>query len=166
MANYVPLTIGSYWVYEWVKVDTFGVESPVTFRDSVFISGDTLINGEVYSIVDGTFLGSEKTKEFHRDSSGYLVNEKGETLFNPNNNTDLLWTDTIFVGEDPFVLIEYSMEGATTDVTVPAGTFNCLNFQGKVISLEDDYPWGTRYTGYYYADGIAKSNRLFFLFQS
>ena len=161
--NYIPLSIGSYWVYGWEKIDTLGNISPLTQRDSVYVSGDTIINGNTYFVVEGDFFGSPVNKEYQRDSSGYLVNEKGNILFNPNNTTDLLWVDTIFVGSDPLVIIEYKMEGTETEIDVPAGVFNCFNYQGTVISQEDDYPWGVRNTGYYYADGIGKvQSRLFF----
>ena len=163
VVNYFPLTVGSYWVYDWVRVDTLGVEHPFGNRDSIYISGDTIINGIEYAIVETSLFGDERTQEYHRDSSGFLINHNGEILFDPINSTDLLWIDTIFAGSDPYVLIEYSMEGTMTNIEVPSGMFDCLNLQGKMIPQQNNYPWGTRYKRDYYADGVGKvQSKIFF----
>lgn len=160
--NFYPLTVGSYWVYDWTKIDTNGVETPFGGRDSIYISGDTMINSIKYAVIESSLFGGDYKKEYQRDSSGFLVNNKGQILFDPSNSQDLLWIDTIFQGNYPYILIEYSMEGTTTEIEVPSGKFECFNLQGKVITQDSNYRWGTRYKRDYYSDGIGKIQSINF----
>ena len=80
--NYFPLSQGSYWVYDWVKIDTLGNESSFNRRDSIYVAGDTLINNQNYKVLKGESF-NPTLPLFYRDSSGFLVNEKGALLFAP-----------------------------------------------------------------------------------
>lgn len=162
---YTPLTTGSYWIYEWAKIDTLGNETLMTTRDTISILGDTLINGNTYAILDGTYLGSQ-SRQFHRDSLGYLVNSNGQVLFSESNTDELLHTDSIPSGISPFLVREYRMEGNVTTIDASVGTFDCLNYQGKYIPLDPDYPHGIRYSNVYYADGIGDVESLIFYYSS
>jgi hypothetical protein len=74
-------TAGSYWVYQWYDKDTSGNETIKNIRDSIYVKGDTTINNSVYTIYDGTYLGSQQIN-YYKDSMGYVVNSDGEILWN------------------------------------------------------------------------------------
>ena len=119
--NYFPLSIGSYWVYHWYRVDTLGNSVNFNVIDSVYISGDTLIGSHTYYIKEGTHFGSPR-KEILRDSLGYLVDETGRVYFSSTNFTDTLFSATITEG-----FIFTMMKDIGKSVTVPAGTFTTFN---------------------------------------
>ncbi len=162
-SNYTPLTIGSYWVYDWVREDTLGNQTMMSQVDTMTVVGDTVLNGVEYAVLEGTFLGGPQTK-FQRDSIGYLVNSNGAILFDSNNSTNLIFSDTIFAGPSPHVFMEYRMEGVITSVDVPAGIFQCVNYQGTIIPADPNHPHGTRITNQYYAEdiGLVRSRMFFF----
>ena len=71
-------SVGSYWVYDWYEVDYLtGVSAPTDRRDSIWIAGDTIINGNQYHIQKGTWFSSSVSTSIQRDSSGYIVNHNG-----------------------------------------------------------------------------------------
>ena len=47
---------------------------------------------------------------------------------------------------------------------VPAGQFDCINFQGTIESLQLDYPHGTRFNNNFYAKdvGLVKLTTQFY----
>lgn len=150
--NFMPLSVGNYWVYDWYKVDSNGVESYYNERDSLYISKDTIINGNTYYKQEGTFSGMYETAQFLRDSNDYLVNSDGEILFSATNFTDILNTDTF----EYYCYIDYQMAHKDSLVTVPAGTFTTYNCMGTIYNLDSAYQaqWGTQYMHNIYADSI------------
>jgi hypothetical protein len=80
--KHVPLTLGSFWVYEHFAVDTAnGINASTGVKDSIVIHSDTIINGKNYVVRKGIapFQGVNTWGliDIVRDSSGYLVNDKG-----------------------------------------------------------------------------------------
>ena len=132
--NYMPLDIGNYWIYQHFKVDSLGNETAYEVIDSVVISRDTSISGKTYSILENYWLKQPvnlPSKSMLRDSSGYLVNEKGRISFAKNNFTDVLYSYVYFQENDTAYTAEYKMEVPDHLITVPAGTFNALNYKGN-----------------------------------
>ncbi len=130
-SEYLNLNIGSYWVYEHYKIDSMGHETKESMIDSVLISRDTVINNQVYYVLEGnSFLGGSqwKIQDCIRDSSKCLVSSSGQVLFSETNFTDTInkiiscldQTDTIFT-------IYTVMEDPGHQVSVPAGSFEVLN---------------------------------------
>lgn len=76
-----PNKAGSYWVYEWYIADSNNVETSLNIVDSVFIIGDTLINGNMFSSYKQQYFGGNYTTYFQRDSSGYIVDQYGNVSF-------------------------------------------------------------------------------------
>jgi hypothetical protein len=72
---------GSYWVYQWYDIDTAGNETINRYSDSIYIAGDTAINGNLYVIFTGTELGSPNVS-YLRDSASYVVASTGKILWN------------------------------------------------------------------------------------
>ena len=118
---YTPTTMGSYWIYDWVEVDTNGVETPLPYKDTLRIIGDTTINNYVYTITRGTSMGGTPRSFFTRDSSGYIVNNRGNISYSYTN-----FTDTIHRHYDP-QLWNYNVKMFNNiQVSIPIGTFSSL----------------------------------------
>lgn len=172
--DFTQLKTGNYWVYDFYKVDTNGVETNLNEPDSCYILKDTLVDGNRYFVKLSFGLFHKKsTLAIHipdtslvRDSSGYLLMRymDGTTriLFARDNFSGLLYTDTIA----PMLWEEFKMTGKDSVVTVPAGTFTTRSMCMTCFPLEPNYPWGIRkypniygsgigmikyYTGFYYS---------------
>jgi hypothetical protein len=131
--TYFPLNVGNQWVYqntEIYKVDTLTVEHDKGM-DTVVVKKDTTLNGKLYSKLVHTnpFISSVKI-ELLRDSSGYLVNEKGIVLFSPN----FLNHDTIYsynLSSDSLIFAGWKnvMINSNVDIIVPAGNFSTNGYE-------------------------------------
>ncbi len=147
-------TSGSWWVYQWYSIDSTGTPTSMTQRDSVYIVGDTAINGNTYIHAEGTYLGSPRSS-YYRDSSGYIVNSLGNTRYNYVNIGDTIYTQ---VDGGGFYTSHWFTAPETT-ISVPAGTFDTHDFQGHFYSQDGSYftacdsSWIQHS---YYADGIGE----------
>ena len=131
-------------------MNTNDVESMTGAIDSVYIPGDTIINGKLYYNVKRTnWIGSN---QYLRDSSNYLVNQHGDIHFSSSDFSNILGT----VSVANVVTANFQMTDIGIPVSVPAGTFPTSNYQGTHNILEPFYAqWGNpRYTNRYYAAGI------------
>ena len=153
---YYNLNLDSYWVYQWYRIDTSGVETVLNTIDTIRNIPDTIINGNQFIVQSGTFLGGHQADKFLRDSNGDLVDEKGRILFSSTNFTDVLRRDTI-ASNEPLIAIEYQMASSEfEEITTLAGTFSCLNYQGNHESFVPSFPWETRLSNSYYGVGIGE----------
>ncbi|MDQ3048848.1 MAG: hypothetical protein M3R27_14955 [Bacteroidota bacterium] len=145
----MPMSVGSYWVYESTTVDTNGVNSPMSgSNDSCYFSGDTIINGNLFFIYISNY-GAWET--YRRDSLGYIVDQKGDIHYSATNFTDTLHTESV----PGFFYISYLMADPGAPVNVPAGSFACKDFLGTAILYPSTYPWDNpRYLHNYYSPGI------------
>ena len=157
-ADFVQLNPGNYWIWDFYKVDTNGVETKLDHTDSSFIYKDTLINGLQYAVKVSNQIQFTKNGEwmvnadttFLRDSSGYLVTETGYILFARDNFTDAFHTDTV-----PGLLWqEYRMTGKDSLVTVPGGTFSTRTMMGVYYPLDISYAWRIRKVYNVYGSGV------------
>ena len=143
ISNYMPLTIGNYWVYDNYKVDALGNETKLNYTDSIYVQGDTVIRGETYYVISGTykpFLDS-LSSWIIRDSSGYLVDELGNIHFSSTNFTDTLNSNATVVNNDTIVFAFANMDSNPYTVSVPAGTFTTLDYVTTFIyPYEPPYP--------------------------
>jgi hypothetical protein len=161
--SYMPLRIGNYWIYQEFRIDTSGNEIASSKLDSVIIKRDTLINHKKYYVLEGTnypFSHYWDIIDILRDSSGYIVNQNGTVRFAEKDFRDTLVyraESNIYDNNDTLYTITYHMERNNNAVTVPAGTFEVLNFKGTVIAYMNTpgIKW-PRYTNCYYASGIGK----------
>jgi hypothetical protein len=111
-------TSGSYWVYDWFEIDSNGVETKKGMRDSIFISGDTLINSKTYIKYDGVQFDKFNNRLL-RDSAGFIVNQNGLVL----------WGTTVSqLSEHSTVdfTVTSKMTSLNESISVPAGTFNTV----------------------------------------
>jgi hypothetical protein len=166
--NYLPLEIGNYWIYHYFEIDTLGNETAMSMIDSVVISRDTIINHKKYYVFEGTnypftYSGYWGIVDILRDSSGYIVNQKGIVQFAENDFTDTIAYYVSVYNDDTLFTIAYQMEEVGNTLTVPAGTFKVLDYKGAVVTSINTpgiiYP---RYTNIYYAEGVGRIMQTYF----
>lgn len=159
-ADYTPMEIGYYWVYEWFRIDSSGNETPMNKRDSISITKDTLIGGETFFTFEGTTFGNNPARYFLRDSSNYLVSNLGIILFSSTNFSDVLNIDTLH----PVAVVHYQMNHMDTTINVPFGTFDTYDYEGTVYPNNPTYPWGIQYLHNFYGKnvGVIKSTNYYF----
>lgn len=149
---FVPLTVGSFWVYNYYYTDTLGNE---TFwnTDTVQIIKDSIINGKTYVMFRGhyAFYNPNNVQYFRRDSSGYLVDNDGDIYFCYTNFIDTLATyaDTI---TGCFMFAKMAHKDSL--ISVPAGTFVASKYEITEI-YPSSWPWQKiRNGGQYYSSGV------------
>ena len=158
--NYTPLTVGSYWVYDWYAVDSSGNSTLLNITDSVYISADTIIGTDTYAIMEGTWFGFPPTRSFLRDSNGDLVNPGGGISFSATNYTDTLYHWNSGNGNETGYL---KMDDIGEMVTVPAGTFRTLNAKYTVVNNVGTWPCFGKFDVHdnQYADNVGKVRSSF-----
>jgi hypothetical protein len=159
MDSYFPLCEGNYWIYDHYRIQQDGTETLLlNNRDSIVITHDTIINSKKYYVYEGTDskLGRREMQvlKIMRDSSGYLVNHKGEIHFSTVNfDQDLLVVDYVLPDRDTVYITRYRMENQPVIVNTPAGRFEALNFRG---TLNDRYHTVSRYLNNYHTRGVGE----------
>ena len=126
-----PTTIGSYWVYEWYQIDSLGIETVMTTIDSVFITGDTLINNKLFTVYSESFLGNPSLR-FKRDSSGYIIDQYGEIEYSYVDFNTIFdsWTNPEYTSS--FNMVDMT----TTPITVLAGVFKTIERRQSISKLD------------------------------
>jgi hypothetical protein len=140
LQNYLPLKVGNYWVYQHYMIDTLGNETKFNLIDSVYIKRDSLINSNKYFVFYDSNPGFLFIPIFIRDSSGYLVNEKGQKIFSQTNFSDTINRTNYFATQN---LIYCSrtirMEKSANLVNVPMGSFEAINAKETNCYFIDGY---------------------------
>lgn len=171
VSDYFPMEIGNYWVYEHYRVDMFGHSTKLPLTDSIVIVGDTLINGKTFYIFEGTDY-FRKGKNWSvlgifRDSSNCIINHEGEIKLSLTNFADTLHQAVLEYDSQEYAEIIYKMLPENSNIAVPAGKFNALNFRGTFIANKDFIPSGIenpRYLNNYYSKGIGLVSKNYFYF--
>jgi hypothetical protein len=169
VADYTPMAVGDYWIYEHYRVDSLGNATPLGTTDSTYIEKDTVINSSVYYKMISPGLPGENRVYLLRDSSHYLVSHTGEILFSSQNFTDTLNEYYIVLqvtAPDTVARVIKKMADRNVDVTTPAGTFTTSNYQAKFLMYPNWSVMGnTRYVNARYAPGVGlvKESLSFFV---
>lgn len=159
--DYFPLGIGNYWIYSHYEVDSSGNETERDRIDSITVSRDTVINNYQYFVLEQTRIKKSGSLggviDILRDSSGYIVNEKGEIRFSADNFTDILASEPGVFGDDTLYTLTYKMETFPDQVSVPAGDFEVLNYKGTVTTPQQTPGiLNPRYINNLYSDNVGK----------
>ncbi len=171
ISEYLPLSVGNYWVYQYFKIDENGVETEMTQKDSVAIVKDTVISGKTFYIKEGNSIlgGDWKRLEIVRDSAAHLINETGEVLFSESNFTDTLSFEVEVANTDTLYTQANKMETVDGNVVYPAGTFtNVLNNKGTVmvfLGIPESIA-NPRIRNKYFAPGIGEISNTYFYISS
>ena len=172
LAYTLPSTVGSYWVYQQRTVDSLGNVTALGL-DSLFILGDSVINGNTY-VMFGNTQGSFPSLSFERDSSGYIVNQNGYVLYSYVNLGDTLQTylSPGFPGPNgPFTLKrDVYMFSNKVILTTPTGVFSSykrrvtyIDSAGGPLNVCEDLQFNS---DSYYASGIGKIRVEYWYFGS
>jgi len=165
-ANFFPMEIGNYWVYEVYIIDTSGRAEKMGVVDSTIIVGDTLIKNEKYFVFHDFWgsRGSKLTRRVLRDSLGYIVDDRG-TIQMAYGDVDNPVRSFILPSEEYQILdVSYNLKNNNEFLMVPAGTFKVIDFEGTVNYLQEHsissiYP---RYTHDYLAPDIGLVMNTYF----
>lgn len=152
ISDFSQLEVGNYWVYDWYEVQPDGSESLMDLRDTLRIETDTLIEGRTMFIRTGTFMGQARREILYDSISQLLTYPDRLALFIIDSNLE--FTRNFGPVDSPVSVGTYQLNSLIETLEVPAGEFNCLNFQGTIESLELDYPYGTRFNNNLYSRGV------------
>ncbi len=131
IAAFSHLAPGNYWVYQKYRVDSADNLVDVLSVDSLYISGDSIVNGETYFVVHRN-APSPNWSELWRDSAGYVVTSDHEVVFCADPLDELIYTEV----EGPVgVLLDYTVYSTPESVTVTAGTFSTFKMQAEITSI-------------------------------
>lgn len=155
--SYIPMSVGDYWIYDWYEIDSLGTETASGIQDSIVITGDSLLNGQVYFTFSKYNNGNLKAPSFYRDSLGYLVDPYGFILFSPYTTSDTLYSYWVpNNGPDTIAFIYYTML-PDENISVPAGQFFAKHKQGTVEYYQTNHPnFNPAYVDTYFAQGVGR----------
>lgn len=136
--DYMPLSVGNYWIYEGYYCDSGEVNCERSYIDTSLVSKDTLINGKNYFKIEGQ-EGYWKFPKYYRDSGDYIVNEEGKVVFTHLDTENTFDHTYIVSNEDTIYHWYYQLQEDLESVTVKAGTYDCLNYQGSFFRKKDDF---------------------------
>ena len=158
---FMPMAVGNYWVYDVYKIDDQGNEELRPNQDRIEVVGETIINNEIYYIVnDGVFGLYDKTSNL-RDSLSYIIDSDGLVRFSSTNFNNILYSY-----EAGSFNISFSMDEEVRKETVPAGEFDCLNYEGLVTDSNPTFMYPDRTLNNYYAKNVGLVKSTVFLLSS
>jgi hypothetical protein len=147
--NYVSVKIGNYWIYDHYSEDTLGNITPIGI-DSVYIYDTVFITGRKFFKGTPGLFGLNNI--YVRDSSNYLVNEKGFVLCAYNNYADTFYRSSKLGNIDTLFYKMFSVPGT---YTVPAGNFNNVIDARTTVFYNPSYSCRKiRYCNQFYADSV------------
>ena len=149
-ADYTHLKVGNFWVYDWYEIDPEG-NSSFYSRDTMLVAGSIQVEGHTAMELTGQRLG--------RDFSTVLFDSANSVYTYPERFLYFTLDSAVHEGvigpsESPFFTTSYYLVQGYQEVSVPSGTFECLNFQGKYVPQDQKYPYGTRYNDNLFAANI------------
>lgn len=135
--DYYPLKQGNYWVFKLSNADTSGnITSVYPLHDSIVVENDTIINSNTYHIVtEYNFVGGGNAINYIRDSANCIVNNLREILLSLDTG---VFYKKIYP-PDTMLYIDFSFISQLTLISVPLGTFSCVDFRGKLLRKADNY---------------------------
>lgn len=160
--NYYPGEVGSYWVYEWHSRDSNGEEKLLNFYDSIYVSGDSIINGQKFMVKKGSYFGGSY-HEVYRDDQGHLFNSHGSRFFSPKASSDTIqYYRNQSIQTDFYV----QMVDPGFDWVTPAGTFEVLDAR-TTLETTFSVSWSNpQYLHKYWSNGIGIVGEETFFFSN
>jgi hypothetical protein len=145
-AGFLPLAVGNYWIYDVSIIDSINPPVFVSW-DSTYIERDTLIGENLYYVFKSSSAFS--FQQLLRDSSSFIVDEKGEVFLAPTNFTDTLSSTAVLnINGDTISFTFRKMFKPNGPTSCFAGFYNALD--ARVTRI---LPFVQRrsYAHYYYA---------------
>ena len=164
--DYFPLEVGAYWVYETYTQQPDQAE--------VIQGFDTLEVTDSYADGDDIVfeLSSSDNYQFStffpdqlRLSDGELTAENQGLILTIDDNEAgmIVRTDSLAAN---LGFVYYRFLADTEEITVPAGTFDCINFEGEIVSTDPDAVINGTRMDRFYADGVGLVDASNFFFSS
>jgi hypothetical protein len=110
---------GSYFVYNIFEIDSNGQETPFGIPDTIFVVGDTLLNGHRFVHLKDQWFNIGQISTFLRDSSGYIVDTSGMVQW-ANRNL----TDTVTFRSSEFSVAFHTFGYTNRTFVLPSGSVN------------------------------------------
>ena len=128
-ADYTPLAVGNYWIYERYQAFLDGTEVAQNTLDSVYVEKDSVIDGRLfYKYIRTSSVGP--TAFFMRDSLHYMVLSNGQIVFSSEDFSTVfssyIYTDS---DGDTVMTVDKKMSDKDSLIATPAGVFTTSNFQ-------------------------------------
>lgn len=139
VSDYFPLATGNYWVYQQTWYDNSGnIISQSLGNDSVFVKNDTVINSKIYhTVVEYNAAGTnEFYSRFFRDSADCIIDDQGKIVFSIKT-PGLIYKE--ITTPDTVAFVDYYYSGTPTSITVPLGTYSCVDYRGEVFRKADNF---------------------------
>lgn len=94
--DYFPVSVGSYWVYEFRTHQITGEISPNSSLDTLKVVGDTVLDGETFFVFN-TDKPTDNTVWFRRIDQGEVVSQSGTLVCPPDNSYAGVYNSYYFV---------------------------------------------------------------------
>ncbi len=137
VSDYFPLNAGNYWIYEVSYCDSGEINCEVKSVDSTFIEKDTSINGKQYFKFISNFPMDQI--RYLRDSGDYIVDLQGEVIFTHTDSTTIFNRQVVDNDDGDTLYYWYYRLTHNGMVSVPAGSFDCLDMRGHFFRIQDEY---------------------------
>lgn len=133
IGTFSNLTVGNYWKYTKNKVDSNDVVLETVRTDSVYVAGDSVVNGATYAILRRA-MDAQVTSdlELWKDSLTFLVNSDHVVRFCSAPLDAVIYQE----GLGQFtVLYNFLVQSTPVDISVPAGDFSTYMMHAHTISF-------------------------------
>jgi len=164
--NYMPLSIGNYWIYQTYVQDANNEWNPLTNKmDSVYIDKDTLIAGDVYyKKITANGTSGQLLTEYIRYVNDELVDVNGMVLFSANLMLTPSLPDTTIYNIGNYFSSIYTIDLNEQPVTVGGGIFDCVDWhRGTCVWNDNGITTPRSDIQNYYAEGIGFVQTLSYL---
>jgi hypothetical protein len=167
-SNYIPLSVGSYWVYQkYSQNTTTNTWNTLGSTDSTYIDKDTLVGGNVFYKRITTSGTGGAIVDYVRYTANELVDINGNIIFSANSEFTPSLEDTLDVGTGSYFASIYSIDLNQQTVTVNGGTFDCVDWRrGTCQWVTNGVITPKPNIHNYYADGIGLTQTLTYLLSS
>lgn len=132
---FFPLKVGAIWVYDTYKIDSVGNAVSLGFMDTIQITDDTLINNNLYFKYESRLSNNVKTVQLLRDSCGFIVNDLGTIVYNFKDYSSNTYSLEIM---PQWNFTTQLVDLTSTPITVPAGSFQTMDFQKRYFETDGD----------------------------
>jgi len=159
ISNFSKLAQGNYWIYDRYKVNADDNILETLSTDSIWVAGDTVLNGETYKIIRRAPVGSTSPSlsiRLWRDSLNYLVERHAtipDVLFCTAPLDQVIYTRT----NEVEVTWEYTVVSTPLHTAVPAGTFTTYMMDQPVTdfgTIPEQPEW--KRVRSYWAEGVGR----------
>jgi len=127
--KYYPLSVGNFWVYESSYTTNGGNKASIG-TDSIVVKKDTIMRGQTYYLVEGTFLGNRPYKEYLTYVKQRVISINGKVWFEGTDFGSIVNSYASVIGQDTSYSEKFYMERPGLGVSVPAGKFETLALVG------------------------------------